>query len=225
MLCVGSVVVAASEVPSGAAFGRGLLQFLVVGLPIAAGMYAVRFPANQRFGAALLIVGVGLSFTALSETSSSVPYTIGRAATWVLLPSVFYLLLAFPHGRLAEGLDRIILVGIVAVVTLLFFATVFVVQAFPLITPWASCAGDCPANALFVLPRTPDFVTDVVVPLRQWLIGLLWAGLVFSLVRRWRFAPPLHKRAIGPVVALGAVMGGLQLAFYAASELASRADR
>ena len=151
VLCVGSAAVAAWGAPSDAAFGRGLLQLLVVGLPIAAGLYAVRSPANRRFGTALLILGVAWSLTALGEASLSVPYTIGRAATWFLLPSVFYLLLAFPHGRLADGLDRALFCGVVAVAVLLFFATAFVVQAFPLITPWASCASDCPANALFVL--------------------------------------------------------------------------
>jgi signal transduction histidine kinase len=213
-----SAAIAASGAPSDAAFGRGLLQLLVVGVPIAAGLYAVRSPANRRFGTALLIVGVAWSLTALSEASMSVPYTIGRTANWIVLPSVFYLLLVFPDGQIAKGLDRTLLGGIVAVGVLLFLTTAFVAQAFPLNTPWASCAGDCPANALFVLDRTPAFVTDVVVPLRQWLIDLLWVGMVVSLVRRWQAASPLQKRAMGPVVVLGTVMGALQIAFYAARE-------
>jgi signal transduction histidine kinase len=213
-----SAAIAASGAPSDAAFGRGLLQLLVVGVPIAAGLYAVRSPANRRFGTALLILGVAWSLTALSEASLSVPYTIGRTANWIVLPSVFYLLLVFPDGRLAKGLDRALFGGIVAVAVLLFLPTAFVVQAFPLNTPWASCAADCPANALFVLDRTPAFVTDVVVPLRQWLIDLLWVGMVVSLVRRWQAASPLQKRAMGPVVVLGTVMGALQIAFYAARE-------
>ena len=195
----------------------------MVGLPIAAGLYAVRSPANRRFGTALLILGVAWSLTALGEASLSVPYTIGRTATWFLLPSVFYLLLAFPHGRLADGLDRALFCGVVAVAIVLFLATAFVVQAFPLITPWASCASDCPANALLVVRRTPAFVADVVVPLRQWLIDLLWVGMVFSLARRWRAAPPLQRRAMGPVVVLGTVMGVLQIAFHASREFAAPA--
>jgi len=38
--------------------------------------------------------------TALAETSPSVPYTIGRLATWLVPPSVYCLLPAFPEGRL-----------------------------------------------------------------------------------------------------------------------------
>ena len=217
-LCVTSAAVAASGAPSDAAFGRGLLQLLVVGLPMAAGFYAMRSPASRRFGTVLLLLGIAWSLTALGETSLSVPYTIGRAANWFLLPSIFYLLLAYPRGRVAAGLDRALFYGVVAVAGLLFFATAFVVEAFPVITPWASCGSECPANALFVLDRTPAVVTDVVVPLRQWLIDLLWVGLVFSLVRRWRAAPPLQKRALGPVVVLGTVMGVLLIGFYVARE-------
>jgi signal transduction histidine kinase len=106
-------------------------------------------------------------------------------------------------------------------VVLLFLATAFVVEAFPLLTPWASCDGDCPANAFFLLDRTPAFVTDVVVPLRPWLVGLLWAGMAFSLVRRWRSAPPLQKRALGPVVVLGIVMGVVLIALNAARVFAA----
>jgi signal transduction histidine kinase len=216
VLCVSSAAVAAWGAPNHAAFGRGLLQLLVVGLPIAAGLYAVRSPANRRLGTTLLILGVACSLTALSETSLSLPYTIGRTATWFLLPSLFYLLLVFPRGRLDGGLDRALLWGVVSVAVVLFFATAFVVRAFPLITPWASCEGDCPANALFALHSTPGFVADVVVPLRRWLIDLLWVGLVFALIRHWRAAPPLHKRAMGPVVVLGTVMAVVQIAFHAA---------
>jgi signal transduction histidine kinase len=222
-LCLASAAVAASGAPSGAAFGRGLLQLLVVGVPIAAGLYAIRSEANRRFGAALLVLGVAWSLTALGEASLSVPYTIGRAATWFLLPSVLYLLLTFPHGRLVDRLDRALFWGMVAVAVLLYFTTAFVVEAFPLTTPWASCAGDCPANALFVLRHTPDVVPNVVVPLREWLVDLLWLGTVFSLARRWRASSPLQKRAIAPVVVLAAVMGALLIAFDAAVELAAPA--
>ena len=102
-LCVASAAVAASGAPSDAAFGRGLLQLLVVGLPMAAGFYAMRSPASRRFGTALLLLGIAWSLTALGESSLSVPYTIGRAAYWFLLPSIFYLLLAFPHGQIAAA--------------------------------------------------------------------------------------------------------------------------
>jgi signal transduction histidine kinase len=43
------------------------------------------------------------------------------------------------------------------------------------------------------------------------------------LVRRWRAASPLQKRALAPVVVLGTVMGVLQIALYATREFATPA--
>jgi hypothetical protein len=42
---------------AGGAVGRGLLQLLIVGLPIAVGLYALHEPVNQSFGIALLCIG------------------------------------------------------------------------------------------------------------------------------------------------------------------------
>ena len=217
-LCLGAVVVAASGAPSDAAFGRGLLELLIVGAPMAAGVYAVRSPANSRFGVALLTFSVAWSLTALGEASASVPYTIGRAATWLILPSVYYLLLVFPEGRLAPGLDRWLFYGIVAVAVVLFFGTAFFVQAYPLHTPWATCVTDCPANALFVLHHQPSVMLDVVIPIREWLVDLLLVGLVASMVIRWCAASPLRRRMMAPVIAMGTAIAITEIAFYTARE-------
>src|SRR5918994_7461510 len=83
-LCVASVVVAASGSSSDAVFGRGLLQLLIVGVPIGVGIYALRAPVNPRFGVAMLGIGFAWSLTALGESTLSVPYTIGRLATWLI---------------------------------------------------------------------------------------------------------------------------------------------
>ena len=218
LLCLGAVLVAASGAPSDAALGRGLLELLIVGAPMAAGVYALRSPANSRFGVALLTFSVAWSLTALGEASASVPYTIGRAATWLILPSVYYLLLVFPEGRLAPGLDRWLFFGIVAVAVVLFFGTAFFVQAYPLHTPWATCVTDCPANALFVLHHQPSVMLDVVIPIREWLVDLLLAGLVVSMVIRWRAASPLRRRMMAPVVAMGTAIAITEIAFYTARE-------
>ena len=106
VVCVAAVTVAAAGAPAEAAFGRGLLELLVVGVPIAAGLYALRVPVNRNFGIALLGVGFGWSLTALGESSLSLPYTVGRLSTWFMFPCIVYLLLAFPTGRIARGLDR-----------------------------------------------------------------------------------------------------------------------
>src|SRR5438045_4113699 len=70
VVCVAAVVVATTGASSDAAFGRGLLELLVVGTPIVVGLYALRSSATRSFGIALLAIGFLWSLTALAETSS-----------------------------------------------------------------------------------------------------------------------------------------------------------
>ena len=223
LVCVAAVAVAAASAPSDAAFGRGLLELLIVGVPIAVGLYALREPANRTFGVALLAIGFLWSLTALTTSSASVPHTIGRLTTWLISPCVVWLLLAFPHGRIEKGLDRAVFVGFFAVWLFLFFGTAPFVQAFPPKTLWSTCSPDCPANALFVLHSQPKVLTQVIL-VREWLIELLWLGLVYSMFRRWRAASPLLRRAIGPAFVAGTLLGVLQWAHITTRQLGAPAD-
>jgi len=46
LLCAGAVGLATAGAPGDASFGRGLLELLIVGVPIAAGLYALRAPVK-----------------------------------------------------------------------------------------------------------------------------------------------------------------------------------
>jgi signal transduction histidine kinase len=201
-----AVAVSAAGSPPEAAFGRGLLELLIVGVPIAAGIYALQAPGNVGFGIALLAIGFFWSLTALGQTSESIPYTVGRIATWCVFPGVIYLLLAFPDGRVAAGLDRVVLFGILGVMTFLFIGTAPLVEAFPAKTLWATCTTDCPANAVFVLDHQPAWLPKLVL-VREWLVEVLWVVFFWSMLRRFRAASPLQRRAMGPVFAAGAFLG------------------
>lgn len=223
LVCLGAVAMAVAGAPSDEAFGRGLLQLLIVGGPIAVGLYALREPVNKAFGVALLGIGFAWSLTALAESTLSVPHTIGRLATWLIFPCVVYLLLAFPRGRIEKGLDRGVFVGVVGVMLLLFYGTAPFVQAFPPKTLWSTCTTDCPANALFVLDSQPGFMTQVVV-VREWLIELLWLGLFYSMFRRWRAASPLQRQAMGPAFIAGTLLGVSHYAYITSRQLGAPAD-
>lgn len=222
-VCAAAVTISASGAQSDAAFGRGLVELLIVATPIAAGLYALRAPVSAGFGAALLAIGFLWSLTALSETSLSVPYTIGRIVTWFVFPSVVYLLLAFPDGRIASGLDRFLFAGILALLVLLHVGTVPLIEAFPSKTLWATCAEDCPPNALFVLDRQPAFLDELIL-VREWLVELFWLGLFVSMSRRWRAASPLRRRALGPVFVAGALLGVAHIGFLTYRQLGGPAD-
>ena len=222
-MCAGAVTLAAAGAPSEDAFGRGLLELLIVGGPIAVGLYALREPRDKRFGVTLIAVGFLWSLTALTTSDLSAAYTIGRLATWLILPCVVYLLLAFPHGRIEKGLDRAVLAGFVGVLVFLFLGTAPFVEAFPPKTLWSNCGSDCPANALFVLDTQPEFMTQVIL-VREWLVEVLWLGVVYSMWRRWRAASPLQRRATGPAFLAGTLLCVVQWAYHTSRQLGVEAD-
>jgi signal transduction histidine kinase len=223
LVCAGAVALAAAGAESDAAFGRGLLELLIVGVPIAVGLYALRASINASFGIALLGIGFLWSLTALTEAPLSVPYTIGRLSTWLIFPCVFYLLLAFPDGRVQKGFDRALLVATLAVMLILFLGTAPFVQAFPPKTLWGTCTTDCPDNALFVLESQPAFLEQVIY-VREWLVMLLWVGLFVSMFRRYHAASPLQQHAMAPPFAAGVVLGLSHYAHILARQLGVPAD-
>ncbi|HET8820806.1 MAG TPA: hypothetical protein VFM57_04605, partial [Thermoleophilaceae bacterium] len=223
VVCLGAVAMAATSAQSDAAFGRALLQFLIVGVPIAVGIYALRAPVNKSFGIALLGIGFAWSLTALAESPDSIPHTIGRLSTWLTFPCVVYLLLAFPHGRIERSFDRAVFGGVLGVMVILFYGTAPFVAAFPPKTLWSTCTTDCPANALFVLDEQPAFMTQVVL-VREWLVELLWIGIFYSMYRRWGAASPLQRQAMGPAFVAGTLLGVSHFAHITARQLGAPAD-
>jgi signal transduction histidine kinase len=181
-------------------FIRALLEALIIGLPLATGLYAASAPRTRRFGLMLIAAGGVWSLTALGESSASLPYSVGRVSAWLIFPLVAYLVLAYPDGRIAPGVDRWLFGGVTAVIAVLFIGSSLFVEAYPLQTPWATCTVDCPANAFFILNTQPAVMADVVAPLREGLGIALFGGLSYSVFRHRRAAPPLRRRLIGPVL-------------------------
>src|SRR5205085_156257 len=96
-------------------------------------------------------------------------------------------------------------------------------QAYPPKTVWTTCTTHCPANAVFFVHGHGGFVTDVVY-VRERLVMLLWLGLFWSMLRRWRQTSPLQQRAFAPVFAAGVVLGLIHVSFIAYRELNGRTD-
>jgi signal transduction histidine kinase len=205
-----------SSVAPGDAVVRGFVMGLVAGVPIIAGVYALRARQSARFGVILMAAGFAWSLTALWESSHSVPYSVGRLAGWLVFPSALYLMLAFPDGRIAPGLDRLLLRALNALLWVLFIGSALFVARYPTQTPWATCDRDCPANAFLVLAHEPAVMHTVVEPLRELLAVSLLAAVLVAMARRWRSATPLRRRMSRPVTAATAASTVLLAAFFAA---------
>ena len=213
-LCLVSVGFVVYAAPADEAVARGTISFLVIAVPIAAGLYALRVPENARFGLALVAAGLAWSTTALGEASESLPYSVGRIAGWLVFPSLVYLMLAFPQGTLGRGAGRALFRALIAVLVLLYLGSALVVEHYPLYTPWATCRTECPPNAFLLLSAEPAAVDSVLQPLRETLAIALFAGAVAAMVRRWRVSTPLLRRTLTPVVWASVISVGLLAAFF-----------
>jgi len=212
-LCTLAVAETAATAPADSRWERAVLEALIVGVPMAAGVYGMLSPRTRRFGAMLIGSGAIWSLTALAESSGSLLYSAGRVSGWLIFPLIIYLMLAYPDGRLAPGLDRALFGAVTALIAVLFVGSALFVEAYPTQTPWALCDADCPANAFLVLDAEPAVIDAVVTPLRELLaIGLL-LGIAGSRLARYRAATPLRRRVIGPVM-VASVASVVTLSLY-----------
>ncbi len=198
------VTAAGAEATTSASTETAVLEAIargvIVGIPLAVGLYAWRRPAHERFGRLLLAFG-GLWFlAALSTSSSPVLFSIGRVAGWVAQIGLVYTVLAFPEGRVTGRFDRA-LVAFALVTLSLYLLSVPFVDRFPAPSPWASCYQGCPSNAFMALDHQPGFVDGVLIPARELLTGIVFLLVAGRLAVRIGDATPLMRRTLTPVLA------------------------
>lgn len=182
---------------------------LIVGVPIAAGLYAWSQGANKRFGLLLVATGALWFVTTFAESGDEALYTIGRTAGWFAELLLVYTFLAFPDGRLTTLLDRVLVALMGAVVLVAFLPRLVLAEVFVIPSPYTSCTQDCPSNALFALEHQPAFVDALMKPAGA-LLGVIVMVLVLLRLReRMRAATPLARRLLAPVVAVAVARAAL----------------
>jgi signal transduction histidine kinase len=205
LLCVLAGAIAASRAPPEYAELEALARAVIVGAPIAVGLYAWSLPPFERFGTVLIVLGVVVFGATLTQSSVPAVYSIGRIFDWVIELMLFYAVLAFPSGRLHTRLDRALVAAGVLLVAILYLPTALVVQQYPLPIPWSICHDGCPGNAFMVTASEPAIVEDVVRPLREVLTFLLFAAVIARVAARLHRASPLTRRALSPVLGAAAL--------------------
>ena len=171
---------------------RAVVETVIVGVPVAVGFFAVRFPRERRFG--LMLIGAGLiwSLTALASSPDSLPYSVGRVVAWLIFPLLIYLMLAFPEGRLVSGTARLLFGSVTALIAVLYIGSALLVEDYPTRTPWAQCIDTCPPNAFMVVDAEPAVMDDLVLPGRD-LLGVVLLGAVTW----WLLAGCAPRRPVG----------------------------
>jgi signal transduction histidine kinase len=179
---------------------EGLARALLVGAPIAVGLYARRRVPFARFGGLLVGIGVLWFVATLSNSPDTVVYSIGRLGGWLAELATVYVILAFPTGRLPGPTDRVLVAMAAADVFLLYLPTALLVDAYPVPTPYTACTHGCPANAFDVVGHQPAVLEDFVFPLREVVLISLTVAVAVRLGARLRGATPVMRRTLEPVL-------------------------
>jgi signal transduction histidine kinase len=199
-----------------AAAGRASMGLV----PVAAGCYAWWRTPHRRFGVLLVLVGAGWFLSTLSESDSSLVYSIGRVASWFVELELVYLVLSFPTGRVTDPVDRAIVAAAVLLVCLVYLPTMLFDSGFQVPSPYTSCDSGCPQNAFFVLNSEPGVIQSVIRPLRDALTTLVFLAVTLRLAQRVRGSTRLMRKTLNPVLTIAV----LRFAVAAVYVVLRRAD-
>ena len=186
-----------------------LARALIVGAPIAIGLYAWSRRPSQRFGLVLVAAGGTWAVTTLAESADPFAYTVGRTAGWLAELLFVYLVLSFPTGRLPELIDRRLVRAMTAVVAVFYLPQLVLAETFSVPSPFTSCTDGCPDNALFAFDTEPAFVQSLMRPLGAVLVLGVMTAVVLRLFGRMRRSTPLTRRMLAPVVAVAMARAGV----------------
>jgi signal transduction histidine kinase len=157
-----------------------------------AGIFAWWRRPENRIGALMALVGFTWFLGALTSADTDWAYTLGLVLSSVWVGALVHMLVAYPTGRVAPGLER-------RLVQLSWIAATVLPLVGALVNPNPNeCRGECPTNLLLVWDD--DTVSAVLELVNVTTSIAALAALAVVLVRHWRGYGPVQRRALAPVV-------------------------
>jgi signal transduction histidine kinase len=177
---------------------RGVYALLTLGIAwgfTATGLFAWRRSPSANTGPLMIAVGFSGLIKALAFSNNSTVFAIASIFEVLIYGLLVHLLLSFPTGRLEGGADR-------ALVAITYVnVTLVQVAAFVLSQPSSEGCTRCPANPLSLeRPEAASALQTAQIDIAVALLG----GVVAILYLRWRGSSPAGRRAVAPVMAVGA---------------------
>jgi signal transduction histidine kinase len=164
---------------------------------IGTGLYAWRRRPESRTGELMVLLGFAWFVSALHFADSALLYSISFVLGGLWGGVFLQLVMSFPSGRLAPGLDRVLVVAGYLIFTAASIPAMFFASPHDL-----GC-DDCPANVLLV-HRDHD-LTTIAFGFETLLYVVLFVIVLVRLTRRWRRTAPLERLQLTPVYVCGLV--------------------
>jgi signal transduction histidine kinase len=204
LLLVGVATLAASAAAAWLALDRDFepyqtadppLALLVGWSYVASGLIAWHQRPRNLLGPVMVFIGFAWFATFLTDAHDPSLFTLGTALQSVYLVGFLYLILSFPSGRLRDRVDRALLAGAIALVTVVEWVALLFSDSDAML-----CSG-CPRNV--VLLERNDALANAILQ-GQRLSGVVLAVLTVALLlRRWRAASAPERRSVAPVLWAG----------------------
>jgi signal transduction histidine kinase len=197
-----TLILGSAQTHTGGAFAsHGLYAAFVLAIGwgfIAAGLYAWARRPENNVGPLMSAVGFAWLLQGLATSGEGVVFSAGVLTRPLAYGLLVHLLLVFPTGRLETRVQRWI-AGLVYfdVIVLQVIAFVFTDTT----ASYASCDG-CPANPILISGSKSLF--DLTNGLQVLCAAVAMIGLAVVLYRRWREAALGQRRALSPVLGVGA---------------------
>jgi signal transduction histidine kinase len=207
----GGVLVATSgQLADPIAYGVQI-AVMVGGTVGAALLWLARRPGN-RLGLWLLALAAATAILFLQGAAAPVLHSIGVAVEPIFFLLAYYVVFAFPDGRLQRRLEKLLL-GAMG----LYFLTGFVPYLFfsPVVSggaPLAGCTAECPTNALMIADR-PTIAASYGSDGSYAVIAIMSATLICLLYRLATASLP-RRRALVPVYVPALVLTVPLLVFH-----------
>ena len=162
---------------------------------VAAGCFAWLRRPDNRTGVLMIAVGLATLTAGLQFSDAPVPFALGALVDTLIVALLVHLLLAFPSGRLEDGAARVVVAAGYFMATALHIPQLLLGSSY-------GCDADCPGNPLEIVDA-PDAV-DAFELLESVVELAVVVATVVLLVRRRRAVGTVERRALDPVLVLGA---------------------
>ncbi len=219
ILAVAAVAIALTNTGAENPTFSGISNGATIAIFVGVGLFAWRREPDNGFGRLLLLAGFGWFFVSLGSADSSLLYSVGRVAAWVVEVLLIYLFLAYPSSRPNTRAARAVVGAAVVTLAVLYLPTALVVDQYPIPSPYAVCSAECPPNAFELTSSQPAFIDDVVRPVREVITLSLFFATALILVGRLFTSTPIVRRTLAPVL-VAALLSALAAAAYVAARRA-----